>query len=557
MRFEDFKHLGWAAFVHPVDFPETVKAYDHAIQTGTSYEGVMRLRRADGEFRWHHARCEPLRDRQGRIIQWYGLSVDIDERKNAEDLLRRSEARLAEAQRLTHIGVAAYNETAILYGSEETYRIWGFDPAQGVPSREAVFRRIHPDDRDRLDAEVQRALGEKRRYSIGYRIVLPDGTVKHVESIGEPAFSATGELIEIVATQIDVTERKRAEEEHERLRQLESDLAHMNRLSMMGELAASLAHEITQPIAAARNNARAALNFLDKQPSDLGEVREALGCVVGDADRAGVIIDRMRDHIKKAPPRKHRFDLNEAINEVIVLARSAIAENRVSVQTRLSEGLAPVEGDRVQLQQVILNLVLNAAEAMSAVDEGRVSCRSAPGKAEQMAFSSRCAILGRALIRNISSAFSMLSTPRSPAVWGWGCQSAGPSSMPMAAGSGQTQMSLEAPHFSSPCPARKEAHEFSLDDSPEWRAARRHRQGEGMRGNQPPTGKPRQRSPMTSSAVSWTRERTDHPQRPRPRTLSAYGLRHFARMRHAGGPKRRRESCSCARECSWNNANAP
>jgi PAS domain S-box-containing protein len=368
--FEDFKRRGWEAFMHPADFPQIVKAYDHAIQRGTSYEGVMRLRRADGEFRWHHARCEPLRDRQGSIIQWYGLSVDINERKNAEDLLRRSEARLAEAQRLTHIGVAAYNETAILYGSDETYRIWGFDPAQGVPSREAVFRRIHPHDRDRLEAEVQRALGEKRRYSIGYRIVLPDGTEKHVGSIGEPAFSATGELIEIVATQIDVTEHKRAQEEHKRLRQLESDLAHMNRLSMMGEMAASLAHEITQPIAAARNNARAALNFLDKQAPDLGEVREALGCVVGDADRAGLIVDRIRDHIKKAPPRKHRFDLNEAINEVIVLARSAIAENGVSVQSRLAEGLALVEGDRVQLQQVVLNLVLNAAEAMSAVDEG-------------------------------------------------------------------------------------------------------------------------------------------------------------------------------------------
>ena len=175
--------------------------------------------------------------------------------------------------------------------------------------------------------------------------------------------------MEVVSTLIDVTERKRAQEEHERLRQLESDLAHINRMSMMGELAASLAHEITQPIATARNNARAALNFLDKQPPDLGEAREALGSVVGDADRAGNIIDRMRDHIKKAPPRKHRFDLNEAINEVIVLARSAIAENGVSVQTRLSEGLAPVEGDRIQLQQVLLNLVLNAAEAMSAVNE--------------------------------------------------------------------------------------------------------------------------------------------------------------------------------------------
>jgi PAS domain S-box-containing protein len=370
MRFEDFKHRGWEAFVHPADYPETAKAFYHAIQTGTSYEGVMRLRRADGEFRWHHARCEPLRDRQGRIIQWYGLSVDIEERQQAEDQLRRSEAYLAEAQCLSHTGSAAFNDTTILYWSDETYRILGFDPRDGLPSYEAAAQRTHPDDQERVREQARRAVQQKRDFSLEYRILLPTGSIKHIEMNAHPKFSEGGELVEVVTTLIDVTERKRAQEEHERLRQLESDLAHMNRLSMMGELAASLAHEITQPIAAARNNARAALNFLVKQPPDLRELSEALGCVVGDADRAGNIIDRIRDHIKKAPPRKHRFDLNEAINEVIVLARSAIAQNGVSAQTRLTEGLAPVGGDRVQLQQVILNLVLNAVEAMSAVDEG-------------------------------------------------------------------------------------------------------------------------------------------------------------------------------------------
>src|SRR5438046_4254384 len=132
--------------------------------------------------------------------------------------------------------------------------------------------------------------------------------------------------------------------------QLEFD--HINRVSMMGELAASLSHEIAQPIASARNNARAAQNFLKMQRADLGEVREALSCVVGDADRAGEIIDRVREQINKAPPRKERFDLNAAINEVIVLARSVTKRNGVSVQTRLSAGLVPVLGDRVQLQQV-------------------------------------------------------------------------------------------------------------------------------------------------------------------------------------------------------------
>ena len=510
MRFEDFKHVGWKAFVHPDDVPETAKTYYHAIQSGSSYQGVVRLRRADGEFRWHHARCEPLRDGHGRIVQWYGLSVDIDEGKQAADQLRRSEAYLAEAQRLSHTGSfgwtpatgevhwsdetfrileydpsitptieralqrvhpedvammrrvldeasrgemdfdnthrllmpdgsvkfmhvllhvsrnaagnleivgafmdvtentrlyrdlaerearlverttalhrseaylaeaqqlsqtgsVAFNQTSVLYFSDETYRILGFDPRLGLPSREAVVQRIHPDDREsalKLGREGRR---QKRDYKLGYRIILPNGTIKYIETTSHPKFAASGELIEVVSTIVDVTERKRAQHEHDKLRQLELDLAHMNRIGMMGELAASLAHEITQPIAASRNNARAALNFLDEQPPDLGEIREALGCIVGDADRAEVIIDRIRDHIKKAPPRKHCFDLNVAIDEVIGLARSAIAKNGVSVQTRLSEGLLAVQGDRVQLQQVVLNLLLNAVEAMSAVDEG-------------------------------------------------------------------------------------------------------------------------------------------------------------------------------------------
>jgi len=136
----------------------------------------------------------------------------------------------------------------------------------------------------------------------------------------------------------------------------------------MGELTASLSHEITQPIASARNNARAAQNFLAMHPPDLGEVREALNCIEGDSDRAGEIIDRIRDQIKKAPPRKGQLDLNEAINEVIVLSRNAIIKNGVSVQTQLSEGLFLIHGDRVQLQQVVLNLILNAVEAMGSVE---------------------------------------------------------------------------------------------------------------------------------------------------------------------------------------------
>lgn len=166
-----------------------------------------------------------------------------------------------------------------------------------------------------------------------------------------------------VAFVMDLTGPKRPEETGRNIRQ-------KNRVSTVGELVTTVAHEITPPIASARNNALAALNFLDKQPPDLGEVREALRCIVGDADRAGEIIDRIGCQVKKAASQKNRIDLNEAISEVVGLARSAIAKDGVSVRTRLAEGLLPVHGDRVQLQQVILNLILNAAEAMSAADEG-------------------------------------------------------------------------------------------------------------------------------------------------------------------------------------------
>src|SRR5262249_12868090 len=183
----------------------------------------------------------------------------------------------------------------------------------------------------------------------------------------EPSRDETGMVVAWYGTNTDIDDRTQALAQ---LQQMQSDFAHMNRVSMMGELAASLSHEITQPIASARNNVRAAQNFLDMQQPDLGEVREALGCIVGDADRARDIIDRIRQQVKKAPLRKERFDLDAAIKEVLVLAQSVITRNGVSVQTRLGDGLFPVQGDRVQLQQVVLNLILNAVEAMGSVEAG-------------------------------------------------------------------------------------------------------------------------------------------------------------------------------------------
>jgi PAS domain S-box-containing protein len=323
----------------------------------------------DGGKRYVSVSGLPIFDGAGRFIGYRGVGRHITERKRAEQALRRSEAYLAEAQRLSHTGTLAFNATAPVYWSEESYRIWGLDPQQGLPNRETVLQLIHPDDRERVNIETEEALHQKRDFTLEFRIVLADGTVKHIESTGRPLFSADGELVEMVATHVDVTERKRAQEEHERLRALEADLAHMNRLSIMGELTASLAHEILHPIASARNNARAAMRFLEMNPPNMARVREALACIVRDADRGKDIVDRIRAHIKKAPARNDRFDINEAIGEVIEMVRAPIEKNRVLVRTRLAAGLTSVWGDRVQLQQVVLNLILNAIEAMGSVEE--------------------------------------------------------------------------------------------------------------------------------------------------------------------------------------------
>jgi PAS domain S-box-containing protein len=321
----------------------------------------------DGGKRYVSVSGLPVFDKSGNFLGYRGVGRHITERKKAEEALRRSEAYLAEAQRLSHTGTIVFNAAGPVYWSEESYEIWDLDPKQGLPALETVLQRIHPDDREASENKAFEALRQNKKYEGEFRIVLPDGTIKYLESSGHPLLSMDG-TPEMIVTHIDVTERKRAQAEHERLRQLESELAHMNRLSMMGELTASLAHEILHPIATARNNARSALRFLDMNPVDLGEVREALECVVRDADRGKDIVSRIREHIKKTPPRKDRFDINEAIREVIEMVQSAIDKNHVSVSTRLMQGLLPVEGDRVQVQQVVLNLVMNAVEAMSSVD---------------------------------------------------------------------------------------------------------------------------------------------------------------------------------------------
>src|SRR5262249_30684092 len=211
---EEMKNWGQSDAVHPEDLPRIAEIFQRSIVDGTPFHYELRLRRFDGEYRWFENRGAPVRDESGRIVRWYVLGMDIEDRKRAEEALRRSEANLAEAQRLSKTGSWVINPdmAKILYWSEECYRIWGFDPAQGFPDREAVWRRIHPGDRDRMYKETQDALRQKRDYKVDFRIVLRGEITKHVEAIGHHLFAEHGELVQVIGTNIDVTERKRAEE---------------------------------------------------------------------------------------------------------------------------------------------------------------------------------------------------------------------------------------------------------------------------------------------------------------------------------------------------------
>ena len=425
------------------------------------------------------------------------LTASVDRRFAAQTLelqeekLQRSEAYLAEAQRLTHTGSWAWRAGGdALHLSEEWYRIYSFDPENGPPAFEQLLQRTHPEDRAKWKGAIDRAIDQKSDYEVEFRILLPDATTKYIHTVGHPVLNPSGDLVQFVGSSTDITERKRSEQatlllaaivesshdaivsksldgvitswnkgaerlfgysaeeavgqnitliippacrdeertiieqltrgeriDHfetvrmrkdgslldvsltispmkdasgrvvgasklarditerkraeEALRQAQTDLAHASRLTTLGEFTASLAHEVKQPIAAAVTDANTCVRWITRDEPDLKEAREAAWRIVKDANRAAEIINRVRLLFKKGTPQRELVDVNEVARETIVLLGDEASRHSISVRTELADDLPHVRGDRVQLQQVLMNLMVNGVDAMHDVDGPR------------------------------------------------------------------------------------------------------------------------------------------------------------------------------------------
>jgi C4-dicarboxylate-specific signal transduction histidine kinase len=304
-------------------------------------------------------------DDQGKPFRMVGFTADVTRRKLAEEDLRRSEAFLAEAQRLTSIGSFSWAvATDELTWSEELYRIFELDRA--VPVTFALIgMRVHPEDFQLFKEHVARARNEGGDVEFDFRLQMPDASVKHMHVVAHSSRNENGQMEYIGAVQ-DVTERRLSEEA---LSEVRSELAHMTRVMSLGALTASIAHEVNQPLSGIITNASTCLRMLDANPPNVDGARQTAQRTIRDGHRASDVITRLRALFSKKDFSTESLDLNEAIREVIALSRSEFQRSQVISRVEFAEDLPAITGDRVQLQQVVLNLLLNAADAMNGVND--------------------------------------------------------------------------------------------------------------------------------------------------------------------------------------------
>jgi PAS domain S-box-containing protein len=373
---EQAQGVGWTNALHPDDLSSLVTTWQQIMASGKVGEAEARLRRFDGVYRWFLFRASPLLDEAGAIVKWYGTNTDIDDRKRTEEQLRRSEAFLAEGERLNLTGSFCWcPDTDDVTLSEQFLRIFAFADDERV-TFEKIASRVHPDDLPVLAEKVALARRGISDHQYEIRLRMPDGSIKYLRTSSYGTRGRHGR-VEFIGSIQDVTERRVSEQA---LSEIQSELAHMTRVASLGALTASIAHEVNQPLSGIITNASTCLRMLASEPPNVEGARETARRTIRDGNRASEVITRLRALFSKKELTPELLDLNEAAREVIALSRSELQRARVVLRVEFASDLPSISGDKVQLQQVILNLLLNALAAMSSV-EGRprqLSIRTEP-----------------------------------------------------------------------------------------------------------------------------------------------------------------------------------
>jgi PAS domain S-box-containing protein len=293
------------------------------------------------------------------------LEADLRALARLSGELTRSEAYLEEAQRLSHTGSFGWRvSTGEIVWSRETFRIFGYHRSLGI-TLDRVIQRVHPEDRALVQRTIDRASRDGKDFDYEHRLLMPDGSIKHVHVVAHAVRDQANEL-EFIGAVMDVTEARRVEQQ---MHQARTELAHVARVTTLGELTGAIAHEINQPLSAVVTGGRACLRWLAKEPPNVEEARSAVEGLINSGLRAAEVISRLRSMMKKSPARRELLNINDAILAVIALVSAEAQRNRIVLRTELSNDLPPILGDRIQLQQVILNLVMNAIEAIRGIDQ--------------------------------------------------------------------------------------------------------------------------------------------------------------------------------------------
>jgi PAS domain S-box-containing protein len=369
LSLADLQGSKWETVIHPDERTEVVDKWRAAVEAGIPYENIERVRRADGEYRWTLSRAAPLHDESGNIIKWYGADTDIEDQRRAEDALRESEQRFRDYAEIASDWLWETGpDHRFTHISEQLFSI-GISPALRIGVARWDFATDVEDDPEKWRLHWATLAAHKPFRDFRYSSTRGDGSAFHVASSGRPVFDPEGRFLGYRGVSSDVTAKVRARQAEEALHQLRGELAHVTRLTTLGQLTASIAHEVNQPLGAVVTNAEACLLWLDHGTPNLDEARRSVEMIVKDGHRASQVIRRVRELSRKTDPQKAPLDLNDVVDEVVALVQREVFSHRVMLRMELAPALPLVLADRVQLQQVLINLVMNGMEAMAHVTD--------------------------------------------------------------------------------------------------------------------------------------------------------------------------------------------